>query len=131
MEKKRLLKDLPFGNLKVGNVLTKGNGGYYIDNGETLYKSGGSSSNDWNVLDSKEIEIIDMIWDNKDWFTDAVLKHIDIKAKTDGLLISFDSLDLGQAQTFAKGIKSCLMNYGSEEVNYSWNEFKGFTISLS
>jgi len=36
--KKRLLKDLPFKNLKTGVVLTKGSGGYYIDCGETFYE---------------------------------------------------------------------------------------------
>ena len=130
MEKKRLLKDLPF-NLQKDEVLTKGNGGYYIDKGSTIYKEGGSSSNGWNVLDAQKIAIIDLIWDNKDWFVDANLKHVDIKTCRDKIIISFDPLDLEQAQTFAKGIRSCLANYGNEEGRHTWDEFKGFTGTLS
>ena len=44
--------------------------------------------------------------------------------------IIFDSLDLEQAQMFARGIQHCFLKYG-EDKNYAWNEFKGFTTSLS
>ena len=127
--KKRLLKDLPFGNLNKRAVLTKDNGGYYIERGETIYKGGGSSHNGWNTLDDKECEIVNVIWDNEEWFVDATIKHIDIKATTNKIIIEFDAVDLGQAQLFAKGLKHTFLHFGEEE-NYAWNIFKGFTSTL-
>jgi len=128
--KKRLLKDLPFGELNKGTVLTKGNGGYYVDRGQTIYKEGGSSDNGWSVLDDKECAIIDMVWENETWFAESTIKHIDIKATTTKILIEFEPVDLGQAQLFAKGIQHSFLHYG-EEKNYSWNIFKGFTTRVS
>ncbi len=127
--KKRLLKDLPFGNLNKGTVLTKRNGGYYLECGETLYKSGGSSHNGWLTLDDKECEIVNMIWDNEEWFIEATIKHIEIKATTTKIIIEFDPVDLGQAQLFAKGLQHTFLHYGEEKG--SWNVFKDFTSSLS
>lgn len=79
--KKRLLKDLPFGDLKVGSVLYKVNSGYQISLGETFYEQGGSSGRGVIVLDNIEKSIINEIWDNGEWFEDAILKHIDFVPK--------------------------------------------------
>ena len=130
MSKKRLLKDLPFRKLTKGTVLTTGNHGYYIDRGVTYYAGGGSSNNGWIVLDEAEIEIVRMIWENPEWFTDATVPILDMKVFTDKIEITFASLDLGQAQMLARGIQSCLANFGNEEESYVWQEFKGFTILL-
>ena len=127
--KKRLLKDLPFGGLNKNTVLTKGNGGYYIERGDTIYNGGGGSHNGWTTFDGKECDIINMIWDNTDWFVEANINHLEIKATTTGIIIGFDAVDMGQAQLFAKGLQQCLLHYGEEE-KYSWNIFKGFTTQL-
>lgn len=129
--KKRLLKDLPFCQLTVGTVLTKANGGYHVDNGDTIYVGGGSCHRGWMGLDKSECGIVDMIWENKDWFVDAKVTAIEMKVHTDKIVLSFEALDLGQAQTFAKGIKRCLRDFGNEDGSYAWHEFKGFEISLS
>lgn len=130
MEKKRLLKDLPFGNLSIGMVLTKGNGGYYIERGYTFYSGGGSSHNGWEEMSDKETEIINLIWENDKWFQPATLEHIDIKVYPSKIEIIYQPLDLGQAQTFAQGLESCLSQYGCEDKNYAWKDFKGFSILL-
>lgn len=131
MTKKRLLKDLPFGNLTKGTVLTEGNGGFYVDRGETIYKEGGSSSNGGVTLEGTEIEVVQMIWENPAWFTDATVPNLAMKVSTSKIEITFAPLDLKQAQDLAKGIRNCLQNFGNEEQKYVWQEFKGFTISLS
>lgn len=130
MNKKRLLKDLPFSNLKSGNVLTKGNGGYYQERGEMIYSSGGSSHNGWKVLQGSEIDIIDKIWEDTEWFEDADLSEIVIHVNCNEISLSFKPLDLGQAQDFAKGVASCLKNfYGKEKGSYVWHQWNGFKIS--
>ena len=130
MDRKRLLKDLPFGKLNTGTVLTKGNGGYYVENGDTIYKEGGSSHRGWNVLENNEVKIVDLIWDNTEWLEPATLKHLDIQVSTDKIVLSFKPLDLEQAQTFAKGLQNLLHHYGEEETTYTWHEYKGFTTRL-
>jgi len=131
MEKKRLLKDLPFDALKKGDVLTKAVDGYYIDCGRTFYSGGGDSSNGCNYMTENAAPIIDLIWNDPKWFVQADIKHVDIKATKDKIIISFDPVDLEQSQIFAMGIRSCLSKFASEDGSHTWDEFKGFTMSLS
>ncbi len=130
MDKRRLLKDLPFGNMKNGTVLTKDNGGYYIDKGETIYRGGGNSDNGWGVLEKDEVRIIDLMWDNPEWCEPATIEHVDIKASRDNILISFKHLDLGQAQVFAKGIQHLLLNYWGKGQAKTWHKLKDFTVGI-
>lgn len=114
---------MPFGELKKDTVLSKG------DSGGSFFVGGGSSSHTKPNFYGLEADIIANLWDNDDWFVDAELKHIDIIIESNKIIIEFDPIDLGDAQTFAKGIKSCLNKfYGIEEHNYIWKKFKGFTI---
>jgi hypothetical protein len=129
--KKRLLKDLPFGGLNAGIVLTKANGGYHVALGNTMYREGGESSNGWIVLSESEAAIVDMIWGNADWFVDARVNNLDFKVGKDNILVTFPSLDLEDAQVLAKGMKHCLIQFfGQEAQTYTWHKFKGFTISI-
>lgn len=131
MEKKRLLKEMPFGDLKVGSVLTSVNGGYEINNGQTFYREGGSSSNGTTCFNGAEEDIITAVWNDKKWFEDADLKHIEIKAERSKIILEFEPLDLDDAQTLARGIQSCLtLFYGEEDSNYVWKHFKGFTTKV-
>lgn len=133
MDKKRLLKDLPFGNLTIGSVITSCNGGYMIDNGETYYDGGGSSMNRSFTCDNMQKEIIDLIWGNTEWFEPATINHIDIIAGTSQITIKFQPLDLGQSQVLANGIRHALQNYfnsENQEKYYSWDKYKGFTVSI-
>lgn len=130
MEKKRLLKDLPITRLTAGVVVTKTNGGFLVDYGDTIYSSGGSSSNGQWVFDKPERDLMNLIWENGEWMEPAELKSITIKAETDKVVISFKPLDLAQAQTFAKGLQHTLSNHFGVIGSYTWNEFKGFEINL-
>jgi len=127
--KKRLLKDLPFGELNKGAVITKGNGGYYIDFGDTYYEYGGVSSNRWEVFGKKECEIINTIWHNSEWFEDATLNHIDIQVHSNKIIFEFNHLDMGQSQLFARGVVHCLNKYYGKG-SYSWNIFNNFTMTI-
>lgn len=126
--KKRLLKDLPFGGLKNGTVLYKVNSGYQISHGETFYSTGGSSDNGVMVLDQKEESIVDMIWDNPDWFVDAELKHVDFVPKNDSITIRFDSMDIDDVIDFTKGLIHILPEM--EKEGWVWSKFKNITTSI-
>jgi len=129
MTKKRLRKDLPFGKLSSGDVLTKSNDGYYVELGDTLYDGGGSSSKGQNIMEDKECEMLDLIWDNSDWFEPATIDQITMKAECSKIILSFEPLDLRQAQDLAKGIRHHLLDFGNDG-NYSWSEYKGFSLIL-
>lgn len=128
--KKRLLKDLPLSAINKGTVLTRANGGYHIDFGNTIYREGGESSNGWQVLAENESAIVDMIWES-DWFEDANVKHLDCEVKKAQIIISFPSLDMADAQLLAKVIQACLIhNFGTEPQTMARHKFKGFTVSI-
>ena len=126
--KKRLLKDLPFDNLKKDDVLYKVNGSYQIDHGETFYKGGGSSHNGVTILNTSSKDIIDMIWDKEDWFEEAILDHISVIPKGTELVIKFTPLCQEDSIYFAKGIIHILPHL--EDGSYVWNKFKGITTSI-
>jgi hypothetical protein len=127
--KKRLLKDLPFDNLKKGDVLCRVNGSYQIELGETFYSSGRSSHNGVIVLDSLSQEIVDMIWDNNNWFEDAVLNHITVIPKASEVILKFDSICLDDSICLAKGIIHILPHLTDN--SFVWNKFKDITTSIS
>lgn len=134
--KKRLLKDLPFENIKAGTVIFYGSHGhghgstYCINRGEALYESGGSSSNGCSSFNETEVSILDAIWNNPEWFIEAKLKHIDIIARTNEIILRFDSLDMDDAQMLARGIQHWIMISNKEDDNHAWSEFRGFTTKL-
>ena len=126
--KKRLLKDLPFGNLTKGDVLYQVNSSYQISGGQCYYSTGGSSSNGTQVLDKNEKEIIDTIWDNDNWFEEATLKHLDFIPKKDSITIRFDSMDIEDVESLVKGIIHILPKL--DEKNYTWNKFINLTTQI-
>lgn len=126
---KRLLKDLPFEDLKKGTVLIKRNGSYEIPTFETYYDTGGSSSGGTYVFEnSSEQEIIDTIWDNPEWFEEATLKHIDIVLGREEIKLRFAPLSTEKATALAKGIQRILthLNDGS----YTWNGMGDVTTKI-
>jgi hypothetical protein len=128
--KKRLLKDLPFANLKAGMVISEYNSGYCIKNGETYYSTGGSSSNGITCFEESEEAIIKTIWDNPEWFTEAVLNKITLKARRDSVTLSFDSIDIEDAELLAKGIMALIPKL-AEYKNYSWGKFENIETKMS
>ena len=130
--KRRLLKDLPFGNLKVNTVIYKANrghgGNYSISHGETYYKEGGSSSNGITTFDDSEEAILNAIWDNPEWFEDAVLEHIDFIPSNTSITLKFKAMDIEDVETLTKGLIHILDHLKDD--NYTWNDFKAFTTSI-
>lgn len=126
--KRRLKKDLPFGNLDKGIVLYSVNSGYQISGGETFYSTGGSSDNGTQVLDEKEKEIVDMIWDNEEWFEDSTLKHLDFIPKRDSIEIRFESMDIDDVIDFTKGLIHILPQMGNK--GWTWSKFKNLTTQI-
>jgi len=125
---KRLLKDLPFGSLTKGKVIAKHGGVYHVDSGKRYYSEGGSSSNGESVYGETEAHILDLIWDNDEWFVPSTLKHIDFIVKNDRLILKFDSLSYQDVDTLAKGIIHLLpsLQIGS----WVWSKFKDITVAL-
>jgi hypothetical protein len=119
--KKRLLKDLPFGQLDKGSVLYQVNNSYQISRGETFYSSGGSSDNGAIVLDEKEKSIIDEIWENPDWFEDAILKEIVFVPKVSSIMLAFEPMDIEDVIDLTKGIIKILPHLS--DGNYVWKQF--------
>jgi hypothetical protein len=126
--KKRLLKDLPFGNLNKDTVLYRVNGSYQLNNGKTYYETG-HSDNGCFVCNSNEKGIIDLIWDNPDWFEDASLSHIDLIPTTTSLTLRFKPIDIEDAEYLAMGIVHILEHL--QEGNYVWNKFKNITTKIT
>ncbi len=131
--KRRSLKDLPFGGLKIGDVLYKGGrgtrGNYTVSGKTSFYENGGSSSGGLKVFEDSEENILDMIWDNSEWFEVADVKHMDVVATTTNITLKFKPIDIEDSETIAKGIIHVMKHL--EEKSYSWNEFCGFTMKMS
>lgn len=127
--KKRLLKDLPFEKLVVGTVLYRVNGSYQIDSFNTYYDMGGSSSGPTTVMDKAEKEIIDVIWDNEDWFEAADLKHIDIVLARNSLTLRFKTMSAEDVESFTKGIQRILPHLA--DGSYTWNKFSDVTTKIT
>ena len=131
--KRRLLKELPFENLKKGVVIWRGSrgqgGNYSISNASTYYEQGGSSSNGIEVFTDTEENILDLIWDNEEWFEDADLKHINLVPVTEGVLLRFKSIDRAEKEELMKGLRHILPHL--MDGNYVWNKFKDITSSIS
>jgi hypothetical protein len=130
--KRRLIKDLPFDGLDKGTVIWRGGRGhggkYSISRGKTYYDGGGDSDNGITVFDDSVEEIIDLVWDNADWFEDAGLKHIDLVPVKNGLLLRFEPIDRDELEEFAKGLIHILPNL--KEGSYSWNKFDDITARI-
>lgn len=135
--KRRLLKDLPVGNLKIGDVIVKGGRGhggrYSITNLNTFYDTGGSSSNGLKVFDEAEESIIDLIWNNDEWVEDANLDTLVLVPSTNRITIHFKSIDAEDAEALAKGIIHILEHLGDgKHANggYIWNKFSNVVAGM-
>lgn len=127
--KKRLLKDLPFADLNTGTVLYRVNSSYQISRGETFYETGGSSDNGIIVLDKKEKEIVDEIFDNTDWFANATLQDVRVVPKRDSITIKFLPMDLDDVTTIARGIKHIFPHL--KDGSYAWGEYGDEEIRIT
>lgn len=131
--KKRLLKDLPFGNLEKGDVIYKGSrgfgGSYSITNGNLYYESGGASDRGLQGFNHAEEAILDTVWDNPEWFEVADLKHIDFIQKKGQIILRFEPIDKGDQEDLVKGLIHILPKLG-EEKGWTWNKFKDITTSM-
>lgn len=129
--KKRLLKDLPFADLNAGTVIYRVNSGYQISHGETFYTSGGSSHNGVTILDKKEKEIIDEIFDNPDWFVEAKLEELKIVPKRESITLKFSPMDIDDVIDLAKGIKHIFPHLKDvKDGSYVWNKYGNETIHI-
>jgi len=133
MNKRRLLKDMPFDNLSKGTVVSTGLGGlygkYHIEQGNTYYKSGSSSSRGVTTFDKKVEEIIDLVWDNEEWFEDADLEEIKVIPSNTKIILEFKPIDIEEAENLAKGIMHILPHLGDD--SYVWGKFKDVKTIIS
>lgn len=131
-DKRRLLKDLPFSNLKKGDVLYRASrgqsGDFTVSNGNTYYDSGSGSSNGVKTFNELEEKILNKIWDDTEWFKDAELKHIDFIPKNSSITLRFDSIDLEEVEELTKGLIHILPHLTDK--GYVWNKFSDITTSI-
>lgn len=126
---KRLLKDLPFENLKAGTVIIKRNSGYEIPSFPTYYDVGGSSSNGTQcIYNGSEKDIINTVWDNEDWFEEATLEHIDIVLGRSEIKLRFKPLSADKANDLAHGIAEILKHL--DDGSYVWNGMGSVTTKI-
>jgi len=97
VEKKRLKKDLPFGELKAGMVLTKTDDGYEICFKGFSYP-----------LPDNETSIIDKIWNDEEWFEPAIVDVLVIKYSYDKIEIVYPTMDGEDAHLLASKIAEYL-----------------------
>lgn len=117
--KKRLLKDLPF--LDKDKVVVK-HQDFRVNGGQTFYDGGGSSSNATTGFSESETAILVLIWDNKEWFQDAELRHITVIPSTTNVIIKFDPIDIEDAESLASGIIH-LLKTNLQDGSWVWSEF--------
>lgn len=127
--KKRLLKDLPFENLKAGEVMEIINGKISINHGKTFYKGGGDSDNGISQFNGASEEIIRTVWDNPAWFENVELPEIEIKVERNTIIFDFKPLSMEDAQELAMGIRKCINDkFAEANKGYTYERFNGFNI---
>lgn len=138
MTAKRLLKDLPFENIKKGTVIRDDRLGskYTISHGNTYYEGGGSSSNGDECFGDSESEIIKVIWNNPEWFEEAELKTVKVKAKNDSIILTFKegTICIEDSETLAHAVCKLLRDHlGDGKVKnggWVWNKFEKVNFEL-
>lgn len=129
--KKRILKDLPFRDVKKGDVIGFINNRYRIDHGDMIYDGGSTAHIGITEFDLTEHAILDKIWNDSEWFEEAKINHVNVVASKDHLTLWFDSLDLADAQEFARGVIHLMRNYFEKSSeNRVEKKFRGFLIQL-
>ena len=120
MEKAKILqKDLPFGNLKKGNMITFQNDVFKINSGNSWYGGDIFANNRKRiaVFNSNYVSLLKEIWDDENWFIPVKLSKIKYKGNNQSISLYFDSpLDLSDIETLAKGIKRTLEKHYKETV---------------
>ena len=136
--KRRLLKDLPFEGATKNTVIFKGGrghgGNYSVSRGETYYQTGGSSDRGLTCFTETEESILDVIWDNSEWFENADLNHIDFIPVEEGILLRFKNIDRDEKEDLIKGlifILPFLQEGKTKNSGYIWNKFKNITTGIS
>jgi len=120
MEKAKVLqKDLPFGNLKKGTVITLQDSTFTINHG-TIWHGGDiflGAHNGITMFNDSYVSLLKEIWDNENWFMPVKLSKIKYKRTNQSITLYFDSpLDLSDVETLAKGIKRTLEKHYKETV---------------
>ena len=126
MEKaKILLKDLPFRNLKAGDVFTEFNGDLVIKNMGPWYDGEiGYGSDGMTTFNKEEMRLLRMIWDNKEWFEDVKLSPVRWDRNGKSITLSFDKpIDLDDIGRLASGIERTLREHYKDTVKkMGWSD---------
>jgi len=123
-EKKRLKKDLPFGEF---NRTVKGTVINYDGIKYFIHKY--FSYDDIYVFEENATQILNTIWNDPTWFEDAKINHIDILIDNDKIILRFDSVDIKDAENLAKAIDHYFHSVLGKE-NNNWDKLAGFTTKI-
>ena len=123
-EKKRLKKDLPFGEF---NRTVKGTVINYDGIKYFIHKY--FSYDDIYVFEENATQILNTIWNDPTWFEDAKINHIDILIDNDKIILRFDNLDIKDVVNLAKAIDHYFHSVLEKE-DYILGELAGFTTEI-
>jgi len=123
-EKKRLKKDLPFGEF---NRTVKGTVINYDGIKYFIHKY--FSYDDIYVFEENATQILNTIWNDPTWFEDAKINHIDILIDNDKIILRFDNLDIKDVENLAKAIDHYFHSVLEKE-DYILGELAGFTTEI-
>ncbi len=124
---KVLLKDVPFENMKKGDVITFYNGSYIKERGTTWYDGNMSGSSDGMLVFGKaESSIINIMWDLEEWFSSTNISPIKYTRSNKSITLSFDNpLDLSDIEAIAMGIRKTLReHYKNTAIAMGWQDEK-------
>jgi hypothetical protein len=130
MSKKRLLKDLPFDHLKKGAVVDDvSQYHYHIHRGSTFYGNFSSSDNGVTTFSDEINEILDLVWNNPDWFEPATLEKIEITRTDGGILLKFQPISEDDKECLMQGLVSLLSDLENHP-NKTWSKFKNLVPTI-
>jgi len=123
-----LQKDLPFDNLKSGDVLSLYNGKYIIDNGNAWHDGcvyGGSANGDVVFCEPSQA-ILSAVWDNEDWFKPISISKVKYERTRKSIALRFDSpLTFDCIESIATGVQRTLeLHYRNTVTSMGWKDEK-------
>jgi len=125
IEKKRLKKDLPFGEfdfVSKGTIINFDGEKYFIDKD--------FSSDGVYIFEKAESQILKKIWNNPIWFF-ANLNHINIIVNSNKIILELENegIDINDIKNLAKAIDYYFHSILGKE-NNDWDKLAGFTTKI-
>ncbi len=115
---KVLLKDLPFGGLSNGVVVTKLNNRFIIERGHAwLDGKMKGAHNGHTIFTDVEEDVLATIFEDAEWFASVRISPVKYSRESNRIVLDFGrGMDLSDIERIAKGIQKTLVEYYSNTV---------------